>query len=392
MDKLLKILSYLLTLMIGAFLGVTLLLYASNTGNVTAGPGASKLEQLAALLDERFIEDVDVTALNDAAAAAMVAATGDRWSHYIPADSYAAHVEQMENAYVGIGVTITTSEEPQGFQIVKVTPGSPAEEAGIQVRDVMVQVDGQNCHTLGQDGTRNLVRGEEGTSVRLTISRDGQLLEMDVERRRVEVPVATYQMLEDNYGLITIANFDSKCFSETKAAIEALMAQGAEGIIFDVRFNPGGYKSELVKLLDYILPEGPLFRSETWDGKTTVDESDGDHIEIPMAVLVNADSYSAAEFFAAAMQEYEYAIIVGQQTTGKGYFQSTYQFTDGSAATVSIGRYRTPNGVDLAGVGITPEVIVEVDEETAAAIYYEELEPQEDPQIQAAISALKNAE
>ena len=190
-------------------------------------------------------------------------------------------------------------------------------------------------------------------------------------------------------GLVTIENFDSRCAEESIAAIESLLEQGAQKLIFDVRNNPGGYSDELVKLLDYLLPEGDLFRTERYDGQEHVDTSDASCLDVPMAVLVNADSYSAAEFFAAALQEYEAAVVVGTQTCGKGYFQTTYQLSDGSAVALSIGKYFTPNGVSLIDVGVIPDIPVEVDEETAADILYGRLEPQEDPQVQAAVNALK---
>lgn len=389
LNKFMKALSYILAFSLGAFI-MTGYIYYRLGGK--ASIGVSKLNQLEMLIDERFIEDVDMTALEDAAADAMVTATGDRWSYYIPASQYASYVEQMQNAYVGIGVTIQPSEEPAGLEVVQVTAGGPAEAAGIQVFDVIVDAEGQNCSEIGMEETRNIIRGEAGTQVQLTINRQGETLAFTVTREKIDVPVATYEMLDSGYGLITISNFDSKCAHETIAAIEELMEQNVKGIVFDVRFNPGGYKHELVEVLDYILPEGSLFRSETYDGKTETDTSDAGHIEIPMAVLVNGDSYSAAEFFAAALQEYDYAIVVGEKTCGKGYFQNTITLSDGSAVALSVGKYFTPNGVSLAGVGITPDVTVEVDEDTYAAIYGSALEPSEDPQLQAAISALNSAD
>lgn len=389
LNKFMKALSYILAFSLGAFI-MTGYIYYRLGGK--ASTGVSKLDQLETIIDERFIEDVDMTALEDAAADAMVTATGDRWSYYIPASQYASYVEQMQNAYVGIGVTIQPSEEPAGLEVVQVTAGGPAEAAGIQVFDVIVEAEGQNCSEIGMEETRNIIRGEAGTQVQLTINRQGETLEFTVTREKIDVPVATYEVLDSGYGLITISNFDSKCAHETIAAIEELMEQNVKGIVFDVRFNPGGYKHELVEVLDYILPEGPLFRSETYDGKTETDTSDAGHIEIPMAVLVNGDSYSAAEFFAAALQEYDYAIVVGEKTCGKGYFQNTITLSDGSAVALSVGKYFTPNGVSLAGVGITPDVTVEVDEDTYAAIYGRALEPSEDPQLQAAISALNSAD
>lgn len=384
-----KALSYILAFSLGAFIMMGYIYYRLGG---RASTGVSKLDQLETIIDERFIEDVDMTALEDAAADAMVTATGDRWSYYIPASQYASYVEQMQNAYVGIGVTIQPSEEPAGLEVVQVTAGGPAEAAGIQVFDVIVEAEGQNCSEIGMEETRNIIRGEAGTQVQLTINRQGETLAFTVTREKIDVPVATYEVLDSGYGLITISNFDSKCAHETIAAIEELMEQNVKGIVFDVRFNPGGYKHELVEVLDYILPEGPLFRSETYDGKTETDTSDAGHIEIPMAVLVNGDSYSAAEFFAAALQEYDYAIVVGEKTCGKGYFQNTITLSDGSAVALSVGKYFTPNGVSLAGVGITPDVTVEVDEDTYAAIYGRALEPSEDPQLQAAISALNSAD
>lgn len=389
LNKFMKALSYILAFSLGAFI-MTGYIYYRLGGR--ASTGVSKLDQLETIIDERFIEDVDMTALEDAAADAMVTATGDRWSYYIPASQYASYVEQMQNAYVGIGVTIQPSEEPAGLEVVQVTAGGPAEAAGIQVFDVIVEAEGQNCSEIGMEETRNIIRGEAGTQVQLTINRQGETLAFTVTREKIDVPVATYEVLDSGYGLITISNFDSKCAHETIAAIEELMEQNVKGIVFDVRFNPGGYKHELVEVLDYILPEGPLFRSETYDGKTETDTSDAGHIEIPMAVLVNGDSYSAAEFFAAALQEYDYAIVVGEKTCGKGYFQNTITLSDGSAVALSVGKYFTPNGVSLAGVGITPDVTVEVDEDTYAAIYGRTLEPSEDPQLQAAISALNSAD
>lgn len=347
-----------------------------------------KLDELESLIDTYFIGQADQTAMEDAAAAAMVDALEDRWSYYMTAQDYITYQEQMNNAYVGIGITISLTEDESGFEIIKVNSGGPAEEAGLLAGDVIVAIEGQSTAGMSTTDARNLVRGEAGTKVTLTVRRGDEVLEPEVERRTVETPVAQAQLLDGNIGLVTIANFDERCSQETIAAIEQLLGQGAEALIFDVRNNPGGYKHELVKLLDYLLPEGPLFRSEEYSGKVSVDESDAACLDIPMAVMVNGNSYSAAEFFAAALAEYDAAIVVGQQTTGKGYFQSTFKLRDGSAAVLSIGKYTTPKGVNLADVGITPSVCVEVDEETAYRIYAGILDPAEDPQIQAAVKAL----
>ena len=348
-----------------------------------------KLDELESLIDTYFIGQADQAAMEDAAASAMVDALEDKWSYYMTAQDYITYQEQMNNAYVGIGITISLTEDEAGFEIIKVNSGGPAEEAGLLAGDVIVAIEGQPTAGMSTTDARNLVRGEEGTKVTLTVRRGDKTLEPEVERRTVQTPVAQAQLLDGNIGLVTITNFDERCSQETISAIEQLLGQGAEALIFDVRNNPGGYKHELVKLLDYLLPEGPLFRSEEYSGKVSVDESDAAFLDIPMAVMVNGNSYSAAEFFAAALAEYDAAIVVGQQTTGKGYFQSTFKLSDGSAVVLSIGKYTTPKGVNLADVGITPSVCVEVDEETAYRIYAGILDPAEDPQIQAAVEALQ---
>ena len=344
----------------------------------------TKLEQLESLILERFIGDADQTAMEDAAAAAMVKSLGDRWSYYIPASEYDAHEEQVNNAYVGIGITIEAKEQ-EGFLVKAVNEGGPAGEAGVQVDDLVIEVEGQDVREMTAADVRNLVRGEEGTCVSLTVLRQGERVTLSVERRQVQTVVASGRMLTDKIGLVTIENFDSRCAEETIAAIDDLLGQGAEKLIFDVRNNPGGYAKELVKVLDYLLPEGELFRTVDYAGKENVDHSDADCLDIPMAVLVNGDSYSAAEFFAAALSEYGVADVVGEKTCGKGYFQNTIRLSDGSAVGLSVGKYFTPKGVSLAGVGITPDVVVPVDEKTADAIYYDQLEPEDDPQIQAAL-------
>lgn len=351
--------------------------------------GASKLEELSGIIEGYYIEDVDMTALEDTAAEAMVKAAGDRWSYYIPAAQYATYKETSENAYVGIGITITVAHDGDGLQVMQVNPGSSAEEAGILVDDVIISIAGQSTSGMTTTDARNLVRGKEGTEVEIVVRRGSEKITMSVVRRTVQTPVATWEMLENRVGLITIANFDARCASETISAIETLLADGAEKLIFDVRNNPGGYAHELVELLDYLLPEGELFRTVDYAGREDVDHSDADFLDIPMAVLVNAESYSAAEFFAVALQEYEAATVVGEKTSGKGYFQTTFNLSDGSAVALSIGKYFTPNGISLEGVGITPNVEVPVDEETMLSIYYGQLAPEKDPQILAAMEALQ---
>lgn len=379
-----KVIGIVLSYVLVAALAVTGTLWVTSTIRQD-----SKLDQLENLIEERFAEDTDRTVMEDAAADAMVRSLGDRWSYYIPAADYDAHMEQMNNAYVGIGITIV-KEENAGLRIRQVEPEGPAREAGLLPGDLITAIDGNDTADMTTTDARNLVRGEAGTTVVLTVLREKETLDFTVTRRKIETQVASGQMLGGNIGLVTIANFDARCAKETIAAVEDLMDQGAEGLIFDVRFNPGGYADEMVKVLDYLLPEGDLFRTVNYAGKEKVDRSDGDCIDLPMAVLISADSYSAAEFFAATLREYDAAITVGEKTVGKGYYQNTFLLSDGSAVGLSTGKFFTSQGNNLEGVGIVPDVEVAVDQETAAAIYSGTLTPEEDPQLQAALEALRS--
>lgn len=348
-----------------------------------------KLEGLKNLLEHYYIGEWDEKKVEDAAAEAMVDALSDRWSHYQTAEEYMLYQDTMTNSYVGVGITISVREDGQGLDILEVTANSPAQTAGVQTGDRLIRVDGTDISGMTVEEVSTLVKGEEGTFVTLTLIRQDQELELPVERKRINSVVATGQLLSDGVGLITIANFDERCAQETIDVIEDLRSQGAEALIFDVRYNPGGYKREMVELLDYLLPEGVLFRTEDYRGKEEVDTSDASCLELPMAVIVNLHSYSAAEFFAAALSEYDAAVTVGEKTYGKGYFQNTFALQDGSAVTLSIGKYYTPKGVSLAGVGLTPEVEVSLTEEEAALLLSGQLSVEEDPQIQAALNALK---
>ena len=175
--------------------------------------------------------------------------------------------------------------------------------------------------------------------------------------------------------------------SETLAE---LLEQGAKGLIFDVRFNPGGDRSELVEILDALLPEGEIFRSVDYRGDTDFDTSDADCVDLPMAVIVHADSVSAAEYFAAALQEYDKAKIIGEKTVGKGNYQNTFTLRDGSIVGLSTGHYFTPNGKSLSGIGVNPDIKISMTEEQYESLYYGQLSPENDPQLQAAIQSVEN--
>ncbi len=351
------------------------------------GAYQKKVNEIVKLFEKYYIDEYDESKLEDYLAAATVLASGDRWSGYMTKDEYAQSLEEDNNEYVGIGVTVQLLEEgDEGFTVIDVTPNGAAMEAGVQIEDMIIAVEGKNAIELGMDGTKNMIKGEEGTDVTITFKRGAETFDLTITRKKIEIQVLDYELLDDGVGYIKLSQFTKKTATMTIAAIEYLIEDGATSLVFDMRFNPGGFKHELVTLLDYILPEGPLFRSVDYTGKEEVDNSDKKCLEMPMAVLINDQTYSAAEFFAAALQEYDWATVVGTKTTGKANYQETFKLSDGSAVRISTGHYQTPNGVTLEGLGVTPDEIVEVDEETYYNIYYDRAE--DDPQLQTAISAV----
>ena len=362
---------------------------ASAATLLFCGPRNSKLTELEKLIEEQFVGQYDEAYVQDVAAAAMVAALGDQWSFYVTAEEYDALMSDMSNSFVGIGVTVTQHTGGLGEEIVNVIEGGPAFEAGLQVGDIMIRVNGTDLAGLDALGAKNLIAGKEGTQVEITVLRGEQELSFSVTLQTIRIAVANGQMLAGNIGLVRIENFNDNCAKETIAAIGQLQEQGATALIFDVRNNPGGYVNEMVKILDYLLPECVVFREVDYRGVEGARYSGASCIELPIAVLVNGDSYSAAEFFAACLQEYDKAVVVGERTCGKGYYQYTIQLSDGSAVNLSTGKYFTPSGKNLTETGgLTPDIPLAVDEETAVKIYANLLTPEEDPQLQAAVGAI----
>lgn len=377
--KVLIVLSYVLVAALAC--GATLFFVSASTDY-------NKLEDLENLILTSFAGDADKTKIEDAAADAMVNAMGDRWSYYIPASELPSFLENSENAYVGIGVTVQATEDNSGLMVIAVQPGGPAEEAGVQVGDVIIQVDGESAQDRTVTEISAMIKGEEGTVVSVTVLRSGEGITMSMTRKRMETTVASSKLLNEHVGLVTIQNFDERCADETIAAIKALLNQGADMLLFDVRNNPGGYVDELTKVLDYLLPEGDLIRTVGTDGSDETVTSDASCVKVPMAVLINENTYSAAELFAADLSEYGAAKLFGQQTSGKGFYQYVFQFADGSAAGISVGRYYTGHGASLEGIGLTPDETVKLDDESEALLYNGMLEPEDDAQLQAALSYL----
>lgn len=319
--------------------------------------------------------EADLSEAADSALSGLVSGLGDRWSYYMDEEGYLATVERRANNYVGVGITVTYERE-EGLWVKAVTRDGPAEEAGIVAGDIIIAVDGTSLAGEARYEATDLIQGEEGTTVELTLlGADGTERTVTCTRRTLRNPSALGTLLEGNIGYVQISNFYSGAADSLREEVERLTEEGAESLIFDVRSNPGGYTSELTAMLDYLLPEGPIFTEKPRWGKEKVTRSDASCIDLPMVAIVNADSYSAAELFAAQLRESAGVPIVGELTSGKGYYQLTYMLSNGGGIGLSAGKYCTGSGHSLIGEGITPDVELT-------------LSQTEDNQLQAAIDLL----
>lgn len=367
-------------------------LLAILAGGFDGALSAVKYATGLGVIQRYYVGDYDLADVTDEALSGAVGSLDDRWSYYMDEDTYEAYQDVSANRYQGIGVTITVDEETGGFVILAVTKDGPAQLAGLQAGDIILAVDGNDITGGTTEELKALIQADFGREAMVTVLRtDGTREDVAVSCEEVFSNPVSYTMLDGSVGYIRLTNFRSQAGGEAVAAVEELLGQGAECLVFDVRSNPGGQVSEMVELLDRLLPEGDLFVRADKRGHEVVETSDGECVELSMAVVVNADSYSAAEFFAAALREYGAACVVGEATTGKARSQVTVSLWDGSAIHLSRYTYLTPDRVDLyeAG-GIRPDAEAVLTEEERLEFDTGWLEPGEDPQILAAIAAMES--
>lgn len=337
-----------------------------------------------------FVEaDADLQDASDRALSGMVEGMGDRWSYYVDAESYASLLERRSNQYVGIGVVVDYSRE-DGILIRSVTPGSPAEKAGLAAGELIVTVQGVRAVGDARYEAVDLIGGTVGEERRMTVrAADGAEREVTLLLAPIDVEVAKGYLTDDGIGVVSLTNFNSNSAQEFQRVTGELLEKGARALVFDMRGNGGGYVDELTQILDYLLPEGIVFQSRPRWGFPEKVESDAACVTLPFAVLVDENTYSAAELFAAELREMRGAYIVGEVTSGKGYSQRLFALNNGGAISVSTACYYTGNGVSLIGTGITPDVVLSLTEDQELLRSAGVLAAEEDPQLQAAFALLQ---
>ena len=304
----------------------------------------------------------DLDQAMDAGLNSFVNGLGDRWSYYLNEERYQQTTARRANNYVGVGITIDYSRE-EGLLVREVTEDGPADKAGVLVGDVIIAADGVSLAGEVREKGADYIKGEAGTQVVLTLlGEDGSTRDATCTRATLHNPSADGKLLEGNVGYVKLDNFYSGSADRFKKEVDALVEQGAESLIVDVRSDPGGYVTELEKILDYLLPEGPVFTHKARWWVESVYQSDADCIDLPMVAIVNADTYSAAELLAAQLRESVDAPIVGELTSGKGYSQVTFPLVNGGGVGLSTATYCTGSGHSLIGEGIVPDVELSLNE------------------------------
>lgn len=345
-----------------------------------------KIRQIEEMLDTYYVEDYDKELAEELMYTGLVAGVGDPYTYYLSADSLAEQVEKNSGHFVGIGVEIYAGDDVY-IVVSSVTPGGPAEAAGILAEDKITEVDGESITGKTAADVSALVKGEEGTDVTLTIFREstGEVLEKTVTRQDIQVQTVSWRMMDDNIGYISITNFRENTYNQFKEALDTLEAEGMEKLVLDLRNNTGGLVKSAHEIGEELLPEGIMVYTMDKEGNREDTLCDDVYNDVPMVVLVNGNSASAAEILAGAIQDTGRGELIGTTTFGKGLVQRLFTLPDGSGLNVTIQKYYTPNGTSIHGVGITPDYEVELPEEYAQQT---NIPAEADTQLQKAVEVL----
>ncbi len=348
-----------------------------------------KLELLEMLIDQYYMNEVTTEDLRIGVYKGLMSGLGDPYSCYYTAEEYQDLKESSSGMYCGIGAVVQQNVKTMLITIVKPYVDAPAYKAGMLPGDIIYMVDGVDVTGMEIDSVVAMMKGEAGTIVKVTVVRDGvaEPIELTITRDVIEVETIEYEMLANKIGYILISQFDEVTPKQFKDAIEQLEADGMKGLVIDLRDNPGGSLDAVVEMLDYVLPKGLIvYTEDKYGAREEYNGNDNHELNLPMVVMINGNSASASEIFAAAMQDYKKATLVGTTSFGKGIVQAVMPLTDGTAVKLTVSRYFTPNGVCIHGTGVKPDVEVDLAEELKQKVV---IEHEEDNQLAEAIKVLK---
>ncbi len=321
------------------------------------------LQEIDTLVHENFYGDIDENDINNGILKGYISGLNDKYSRYLTADEYTD--EKSDNAGEMTGLGITVKKDDSGYiKVTEIMPDSPASESDIKIDDLIVSVNGNDVLETGFEKSMEIMSEKDNTEVSIIVRRDGVDKTYTLTRRPIEMVTVTGEMLDNYIGYIKISGFKQNTPQQFNDALDEIIQNGAKGIIFDLRENGGGLVDALEDCLDPLLPEGTIATAEYSDGNSkTIVYSDKSEINIPMVVIVNEHTASAAELFAASLKDFGKADIVGETTYGKGVMQSTMELSNGGAVVLTIAKYKTTNSECYDGIGITPDYIVQNEDE-----------------------------
>ena len=346
-----------------------------------------KIDTLMQVIDYYYLYDYDEDEMIDAIYKAVMDSLGDPYSIYYTEEEYNSFLESSSGSYCGIGVVVQQNMQTGIVTAVRPYQNCPGYEAGIRPGDLILAVDGTDITGMDLNAAVALIRGEEGTSVTITLQRDEEKFDVEVTRRHIDVETVTYRMLDDNIGYIQVDEFDEVTAKQFSEALDTLIDQRMEALVIDIRNNPGGLLNVVVDMLDEILPEGVIVSVKDKNGKTEEYRSDAEtKLDVPLAVLVNGNSASASEIFAGAVKDYGVGTIVGTTTFGKGIVQTIFSLNDGTGMKLTIEDYYTPSGNSIHKIGVSPDVEIDLPDELKVLV---DIPEDEDTQLHKAIEILK---
>ena len=350
-----------------------------------------KLLAVEQLVDDVFVGEIDEQFLMDFVLTGYAYGLGDAHTYYLNAEDYKASFEGVAGDFAGIGIRVLP-DETGAIYIASVMIGSPAEAAGVQHGDRIVQVEGRSVVDIGYATAVNDLLDVAGSTAVFSVMRgepggEGeQQVEFSVVRQRFATTTVTGKKLSNGYGYIRITEYDMKTPEQFAGVLNTLLEQNVDGLIFDMRENPGGELNAICTILDRLVPEGTIIEIRDKKGVTETIKSDATELDLPMAVLVNGNTASAAELFSATLRDYDKAVLVGTTTYGKGSVQTMYPLADGTGINLTTGLYYPPSGVSYNGEGLKPDVEIDLPTELHKKNFF--LDYEEDVQLQAAVSAL----
>jgi carboxyl-terminal processing protease len=349
-----------------------------------------RFNEVKKILKNDYYLDVDENILLEGAISGMADSLGDPYTVYFTKEQMQAFREKSEGSYVGIGVSVIVDKDGL-LTVVEPFEGSPALEAGIKQGDKIIKVDGVDVTTIRDDNmVISMIRGKENTIANITMVRpsEGRTIDFEVLRKKIKISNIKSEILPDNIGYIKIIMFDGEIASYFQKHLYELLSKGIEGLIIDLRDNPGGSYDQVVKIADSLLPEGLIVYTKDKNNNIVEEKSDKRNLQLPMAVLINENSASASEILSGAIKDHNKGVLVGSKTFGKGLVQAVLPLTGGAGIKVTVSKYYTPSGICIQDIGIEPDVEVHLSD-TYKNMPVSQVPKGDDTQLQTAVQILK---